>query len=179
MKKILLSMAALALLGACSFKNQDENHFVVVSGEDDTSYLKDIDACPKVHIRQNDTKIVQVAEYRELFTIEAIGYEGRCYFNKKLGKDKAIVKPKFKITRLEESDVTDVHFSYYLETVEGPTNYLGKKTYFAEVHIPRGVTVLDYSAEGGELTIPVPGTYNMDIYLGIKATVQDLEYRTK
>ena len=79
MKKILLSMAALALLGACSFKNQDENHFVVVSGEDDTSYLKDIDACPKVHIRQNDTKIVQVAEYRELFTIEAIGYEGRCY----------------------------------------------------------------------------------------------------
>ena len=71
------------------------------------------------------------------------------------------------------------HFSYYLETVEGPTNYLGKKTYFAEVHIPRGVTVLDYSAEGGELTIPVPGTYNMDIYLGLKAKVQDLEYRTK
>ena len=112
MKNIWLSLAAVAVLGACSFGNDDENHFVVVSGEDDTSYLKDIDACPKVHIRQNDTKIVQIDEYHELFTIEAVGYEGHCYYNKKLGKDKAVVKPKFKITRMEESDVTDVHFSY-------------------------------------------------------------------
>ena len=179
MKKVWLSFVALAVLGACSFGNDDENHFVVVSGEDDTSYLKDVDACPKVHIRQNDTKIVQIDEYRELFTIEAVGYEGHCYYNKKLGKNKAVVKPKFKITRVEKSDVTDVHFSYYLETVEGPVNYLGKKTYFAEVHIPLGAEVLDYTTEGGELTIPVPGTYNIDIYLGLKAKAQDLEYKTK
>ena len=179
MKNILLTLVVVVMLGACAFKNRNSNAYVVVSGSDDTSYLKDINACPKVHIRQDDVKIVQAADYRELFAIKAVGYEGFCYFNEKLQKDRAVVKPRFKITRLGESDVTDVHFSYYLETVEGPEGFLGKKTYFASVNISEGVDEVEYTADIGELSIPQPGTYNLDLFLGLIANGYDMEYKVK
>lgn len=179
MKKFLLSLTALALFSACSLKNDNSEVYVVVSGADDTSYLKDVNACPKVHIRQDDVKIVQVAEYRELFKIQAVGYEGFCYFNEKVQQDRAVVRPRFKITRLEDSDVTDVQFSYYLETVEGPESFLGKKTYFASVNIPQGVNEMEFTADIGELSIPHPGTYNLDLFLGLVANGYDMEYKIK
>lgn len=180
MKKFALGLMLLSMVGGCAwFENEKEDYYVVVSGTDDTSYLKDVEACPKVHIRQDDVKIVQVAEYRELFTIKAVGYEGFCYFNEKVQKDRAVIKPRFKITRIENSDVTDVHFSYYLETVEGPEGFLGKKTYFASVNIPQGVHEVEFTADIGELSIPVPGTYNLDVFLGLIANGYDLEYKRK
>lgn len=180
MKKIIFGMVMAVMAGGCSlFSNDDLNHFTVISGQDDTSYLKDVDACPKVHIRQEDVKIVQIADYRELFAVKATGYEGFCYFNEKVQKDRAVIKPRFKITRLEDSDVTDVHFSYYLETVEGPEGFLGKKTYFASVNIPQGVHEVDFTADIGELSIPVPGTYDLDVFLGLMTNGYDLEYKSK
>ncbi len=179
MKKFLLGLTALAMLGACALKKDNSDTYIVVSGTDDTSYLKDVDACPKVHIRQDDVKIVQVADYRELFSVKAVGYEGFCYFNEKVQKDRAVVKPRFRITRLEDSDVTDVQFSYYLETVEGPEGFLGKKTYFASVNVPQGVNEVEFTADIGELSIPQPGTYNLDLFLGLVANGYDLEYKRK
>ena len=107
MKKSVLALSLIAVLAACSF-NRTDNHYVVVSGADDTSYLKDVEGCPKIHIREDDVKIVQKEDYQELFEIKAVGYEGFCYFNEKVEKDRAVVKPKFKVTRLSDSDVTDV-----------------------------------------------------------------------
>lgn len=180
MKKLALGLMLLSMVGGCSlFGNDDNNYYVVVSGTDDTSYLSDIDACPKVHIRQDDVKIIQTAEYRELFTVKAVGYEGFCYFNEKVQKDRAVIKPKFRVSRIEDSDITDVHFSYYLETVEGPKRFLGKKTYFASVNIPLGVQEVEFTADIGELSIPVPGTYDLDVFLGLIANGYDLEYKMK
>lgn len=179
MKKVLLSLVAVAVLGACSFSRHNEEVYVVDFDEDDTSYLRDINVCPKVHIRKKDVSIVQTAGYQKLFSIEATGYEGFCYFNEKVEKDRAVVKPTFRITRLVDSDVTDVHFSYYLETVEGPVRFLGRKTYFAEAYIPQGVGAVDYTADFGELTIPEPGTYDLDIYLGLNASRYDSEYKSR
>lgn len=179
MKKYILGLTAAAVLAACSFNRDDSSHYVVVSGSDDTSYLKDVQGCPKVHIRHDDVKIVQKENYQELFEIKAVGYEGFCYFNEKVEKDRAVVKPKFKVVRLSDSDVTDVQFSYYLETVEGPTSFLGRKTYFASANIPVGVNEMEFTADAGELTIPVPGTYDLDIFLGLIANAYDLEYKKK
>ena len=179
MKKSILSLAAAALLASCSFNDNEADHYVVVSGADDTSYLKDVEGCPKIHIREDDVKIVQKEDYQELFEIKAVGYEGICYFNEKVEKDRAVVKPKFKVMRLSDSDVTDVQFSYYLETVEGPTSFLGRKTYFASANMPVGVNEMEFTADAGELTIPVPGTYDLDIFLGLIANAYDLEYKKK
>ena len=178
MKKSILVLALTTVLAACSFSRED-NHYVVVSGADDTSYLKDVEGCPKIHIREDDVKIVQQENYQELFEIKAVGYEGFCYFNEKVEKDRAVVKPKFKVTRLNDSDVTDVRFSYYLEAVEGPTSFLGRKTYFAKASMPVGVNEMEFTADAGELTIPVPGTYDLDIFLGLIANAYDLEYKKK
>lgn len=176
MKKYFLPFAAL-IFSACSFNRPATETYFVVSSEEDTSYLKDIQACPKVHIRRPDIKIIQKSDYKEIFEIKATGYEGFCYYNEKAENNRAIVKPKFQITRLSESDVTDVNFSYYLETVEGPAGYLGRKTYFASAKIPVGVKNMDYTANAGELTIPVPGTYNLDIYLGLNIDRYNLEFK--
>ena len=35
----------------------------------------------------------------------------------------------FNIQRLKDTDETDVDFSFYIETRQGPPEYLGRKTY--------------------------------------------------
>jgi len=178
MKIKLLGVVAVSLLTACSSNFEDPNHYVIEAGSDDTSYLENIDACPKVHIRKHDVRIVQKSGHTDLFEIKAVGYQGRCYFDSKLGKHRAEVMPRFKITRLSEnSEVSDVQFSYYLETAEGPAHYLGRKTFFANVNMPQGLMEQYYNVPGGELTIPDPGTYNLDMYLGLNADVYDQEYK--
>lgn len=176
MKKYI-GLVFFAALASCTNTLSDNYSYVVTSGSDDTTYLQDVEGCPRVHIRNNDVKVIQNAEYKDIFEIKAIGYEGYCYYNQTVAKDKAVVKPKFKISRLAESDITDVQFSYYLETVEGPEKYLGRKTYFAAVDIPEGTESVTLTADAGELSIPRPGTYNLDIYLGLSAKRVDYEHK--
>ena len=38
---------------------------------------------------------------------------------------------------------------------------------------------MEFTADAGELTIPVPGTYDLDIFLGLIANAYDLEYKKK
>lgn len=134
--------------------------------------------CPKVEIRDQDSKIKQIASYKEVFEIEITGYTGHCDFDENLQKVRAFVKPQFKITRLQNSNIEDVHFSYYLETAEGPKNFLGRKTYFAEVTMPVGVWETSYTPDYGELTVPdEDGMLNM--YAGLNANIKDSEFKLK
>lgn len=172
MKKIILCALIPAVLTACS---NDTNHYTIVSGSDDTSYLADIKACPKIHIRNKDFRVIQSEADKRLFQIEAVGYEGYCYYNDKTEKNKAVVKPRFKIKRLSQSDVNDVHFSYYLETAEGPSKYLGKKTFFAQTSLAPYAEETIFTDQKREMIIPQPGTYNLDIYMGLYANRNDSE----
>ena len=135
-------------------------------------------ACPKVKIRTEDKAIIQTAGGQDLFKIEMIGYNGHCYFDEHILKDKAVVTPKFKITRLEDTNVEDVHFSYYVETAEGPSKFLGKKTYFAEVRMPKGSYESYYTPNSGELSF-APGVNDFDMYAGMYAVKADSEYAVK
>ncbi len=177
MKKTLAGLFSLILIFGCSMNNEKQGYYEIVAGEDDTSYLADVEGCPKVHIRSKNKKIIQKEGRSGIFEITAVGYEGFCKYNEKLCRDQATVMPKFRIRRLSPSDVTDVHISYFLETVEGPVKYLGRKTYFASTTIPEGVNEIYFTAEGGELSIPQPGTYNLDIYLGLNADRYDMEVK--
>ena len=143
--------------------------------EDDLSPLT---ACPKVKIKVEDKAIIQKAAGMDLFKIELTGYEGNCYYDARISKNKAVVSPRFKITRLTNNHVEDVHFSYYLETVEGPTRFLGKKTYFAEVNMITGVNEIVYTASAGELSAPI-GKHDVDMYIGLNAVPEDSEYKVK
>lgn len=177
MKKFIIAITAVVLLAACTRRFENDEYYVVAAGADDTSYLQGVSGCPIVHIRNNDIEIIQTAEYRDLFEIKAVGYEGYCYYNEAVKKYRAVVSPKFKVKRLSNSDITDVQFSYYLETVEGPEKYLGRKTYFAKVSIPENADEIFYTADRGELGIPEPGSYDLDIYLGLNANRFDAEYK--
>lgn len=175
--KTKLPILILALLiSACSNSNT-EKHLFVQAGKNEASYFKDIDGCPKIHIRRDDAAIVQKENKKPVFEIIASGYDGHCYFNEKINRDKAVVSPKFKIVRLSDTDVTDIHFSYYLETAEGPNCYLGKKTFFATTSIPQGAKEIEYFAPKSEIVIAPSGSYDLDVYMGLYEDISDLQYK--
>lgn len=162
-KYLLLS---LLFIGACAVNND-------YAGDDDA-----FGSCPKVEINSEDKKIIQEAGGVKLFEIELVGYTGSCYYDTRVLKNKAVVSPRFKITRLTDTNVEDIHFSYYLETAEGPARFLGKKTYFAEVGMIKGVYEIMYEAPAGELSIPA-GKYDVDMYVGLNAVKEDSERKVK
>ena len=164
-KNLFLS---LLLIAGCTSQN-------VYVPEGDSAPLM---ACPKVEIKAEDRAIIQKAGGQDLFKIELTGYAGNCYYDERISKDKAVVSPRFKITRLTNNHVEDVHFSYYLETAEGPTRFLGKKTYFAEVNMVTGVNEIVYTAPAGELSAPI-GKQKVDMYVGLNAIAEDSEYKVK
>lgn len=159
---------SLLLIAGCA----SQNAYVSEEG------MSPLMACPKVRIKAEDKAIIQKAAGTDLFKIELTGYDGNCYYDARISKNKAVVSPRFKITRLTNNHVEDVHFSYYLETVEGPTRFLGKKTYFAEVNMITGVNEIVYTASAGELSAPL-GKYDVDMYVGLNAVSEDSEYKVK
>ena len=68
--------------------------------------------CPRVVIPRDTAYLTQIVNYREEFQISLVGYEGHCYFDTRVNRDKAVINPVFKIKRLRRSDETDVHFAY-------------------------------------------------------------------
>ncbi len=134
-----------------------------------------IKTCPKVQIKAQDKTIKQYAGSQNLFEIEMVSYIGHCYYDEKAGQTKAVVTPIFQIKRLSESNVEDLHFSYYLETAEGPARFLGKKTYFAAVHMPKGVWNISWRGKQSDgISIP-DGQYHVDMYAGLYAIKADSE----
>ncbi|MBQ8869782.1 MAG: hypothetical protein IJ019_00215 [Alphaproteobacteria bacterium] len=176
MKNTVCAFMTLLLLTACSNSN-NEHRYIIKIGENETAYLKDVNVCPKVHVRREDSTLVQKQGKNPVFKIEAVSYSGFCYFDMISKREKAVIKPQFKIVRLSERNITDLQFSYYLETAEGPKAYLGRKTYFADVSVPLGVKEINYIADATELTIPESGTYDLDVYLGLNADISELQFK--
>jgi len=169
MKTKICLLPFLSILSACSLFQKDS-----LVPENSESLL----TCPKVEIKSKDEKIIQKDYDMEAFLITIAGYKGHCYYDEKTLKDKAVIAPQFKVLRLADNNVEDVHFSYYIETAVGPQRYLGKKTYFAEVRIPRGVQEVFYMPEQGELSIPI-GEKIPDIYVGLNEDKYELQKKTK
>ena len=136
--------------------------------------------CPKVQIRTADSTIKQFAGGQDLFEIQMVSYRGYCYFDESAGQTKAVVTPIFHIKRLTDSNVEDVHFSYYLETAEGPARFLGKKSYFAAVRMAKGLWNMNWQPAKEAIGISVPnGEYDVDMYAGLYAVKADSEEKVQ
>ena len=172
MMKTKILMTLMPVLCGCVYLNGYQDEY------QDTGVPSLNTACPVVQIKDEDKAIIQKAGDVELFKIEITGYDGSCYYDERLYKDKAVVAPHFKITRLAYTNVEDVHFSYYMQTAEGPSRFLGKKTYFAEVRMPKGAFESRYTPSSNELSIPA-GEHDIDMYIGLNAVKADSEYKIK
>jgi hypothetical protein len=172
-----LAILALSLLFTACSSDKVDNHYVIKIGQNETSYLKNMKTCPKIHIKRADSTLIQKEGKTKAFEIIAYNHSGYCYLNKDTGERHAVITPEFKIIRLANVDVTDVQFSYYLESSEGSSNYSAKKSHFANVSIPVGAKEMLYTAEATELTMPKERTNDADVYFGLNEDISDLQFR--
>ena len=141
-----------------------------------SSGILDYETCPRVQIMREDAYLSQVVHSRETFQINLIGFDGYCYWDKKIKQNKALIKPIFQIKRLRPSDETEVHFSFYTETVKGPPEYLGKKTHFAVAPIPATALEIEYTAPQVLVYVPEEYKYSYDINMGLVITAEERKY---
>ena len=50
----------------------------------------DYETCPRVQIIRDNAYLTQVVNYRENFQVNLIGYDGYCFYDRKLGQNKEI-----------------------------------------------------------------------------------------
>ena len=136
-------------------------------------------ACPQVQILRNDSYLNQYMNGKETFQINIEGYEGFCYFDEYAERHRAVIRPIFRIKRLRSSDETDVRFSYYTETVKGPPEFLGKKTYYLDVSIARAEREKIYKAPEVSVFIPSEAVYDYDINLGLWLSPKERQYNQR
>lgn len=139
----------------------------------------EINVCPQVQIIRDNSYLTQFVKYKETFQISVSGYEGYCYYDRTLQRNRAVIEPVFKIKRLRPSDETDVRFSYYTETVKGPPEYLGKKTYFVTAHIGLDDKETIYKASAVNVFIPPEMLYGYDINLGLWISPEEALYNRR
>ncbi len=139
----------------------------------------DVRMCPNVQIVRNNSYLTQVVNYKESFQISVSGYEGFCFYDNHLQRNRAVIRPIFKIKRLRPSDETDVRFSYYTETIKGPPEYLGKKTYHITVHIKSDELETEYMGPEAFVFIPPNMLYDYDINLGLWISPEEDKYNRR
>jgi len=139
----------------------------------------DYETCPRVQIIRDNAYLTQVVNYRENFQVNLIGYDGYCFYDRKLGQNKALIKPVFQIKRLRPGDETEVHFAFYTETIKGPPQYIGKKTHFTVAEIPADVIEIEYTAPQVQVYVPEEFKYSYDINMGLVISPEERKYNKR
>lgn len=123
--------------------------------------------CPNVRIPRATAFVTQKAAYSEEVRVELIGYEGYCLTAATVNRRYAAIKPLFRVQRLREGYDTRVDVSYFTETIKGPPEFLGRKTYFASVDIPRDMTEKEFAGREIRVRVPTEGYDDFTILLGM------------
>lgn len=135
--------------------------------------------CPRVEIPRETAYLTQIVHYKDQFQIELSGYSGYCWFDKRVNRRKASLRPEFIVRRLRPSPDTSVDFSYYTETLQGPPEYLGRRTYFVTADIAAAETEKKFSGQSVELKVPDSEEYKFTILLGLVLSPEELKYNRK
>lgn len=137
------------------------------------TYVQQTPLCPNVVIHKGNDTLIQNAVGNGQFKIELTGYEGYCFMDEKINRAKARITPLFRIFRLNNLDETDVHFTYYTDTVQGPPQYLGKRFYNETVNIPYAVRQKAFRGRPIETKIPDISGANFEIAMGLAVTAEN------
>ena len=153
--------------------------FIASCSSEPKLYNIEGEVCPQVQIIRNEAYLSQFVGYKEQFQISISGYDGHCYYDNVLERYRAVIRPTFKIKRLSRSPETDVRFSYYTETVKGPTEYLGKKTYYVTAHIGADELETYYTAPEVKVFIPEKMIKGYDVNLGLWISPEEAKYNRR
>ena len=137
------------------------------------TYVQETPLCPDVVIHKGNDSLVQNAVGSGQFKIELTGYEGYCFMDEKVNRAKARITPLFRIFRLNNLDETDVHFTYYADTIQGPPQYLGKRFYHETVNIPYALRQKAFRGRPIETKIPDLSGAGFEIALGLAVSPQN------
>lgn len=135
--------------------------------------------CPIITIKRADARLIQLANYQDNYEIELTGVEAFCYYDQRVKQEKARIVPIFKIRKLRNTDESDVHFSWFTETIKGPPAYLGKKSYFVEVSLQEDEREKEVKGKFVDVKIPKEEMYEFEIFAGLEMSKKEREYNQK
>lgn len=135
--------------------------------------------CPFVTIKRDDARLIQKVNYQDDFEVEFKGIEGYCWYDGRVKKEKARITPIFVVRKLRNTDESDIHFSWFTNTVKGPPAYLGKKAYFAAVSMNKGERIKEFRGEAVDVKIPREMMYEFEIFAGLVVSPQEKQYNRR
>ncbi len=135
--------------------------------------------CPVMTIKREDARLIQIVNYQDNFEIELIGVEGFCYFDERVNQEKAKITPTFRVKKLRNTDETDVQFSWFTNTIKGPPQFLGKKSYFVGTSISSKEMSKEFKGKQVEVKIPLDMMYEFEIFAGLDISPQERKYNQK
>lgn len=134
-----------------------------------------LDTCPNISIPYEHSYFVQDANFKDNFQIELIGYKRYCTKAQTIERKYVVIKPVFRITRLSDGDESRVDFAFYTQAVQGPPEYIGKRSYFAYADIPLGVKEVVIDGQPAKVRIPCCSS-DFAINVGLSASIAELDY---
>ncbi len=134
--------------------------------------------CPYVTIPQDTSYLTQVVGYLDNFQVEVNGYEGYCYSEQSVNRRYAVITPIFSVTRLRDSDETAVDFSFYTETLKGPPEFLGRKSYNTGTVIGLDEKSKEFKGKPVKVKIPTDGT-PLEIILSLNISKDEYRYNQR
>ena len=162
MRKIFYALAMLFLASSCSY-----------------SVPEGYKQCPLVTIKREDARLIQIINYQDNYEIELIGFEGFCYYDTRVNQEKAKITPIFAINKLRNTDESDIHFSWFTNTIKGPPAFLGKKTYFVETSMKKEERHKEFKGAQVEVKIPVNMMYDFEIFAGLELSPKEKKYNQR
>ena len=162
MQKICYAFLMLLMMAACT-----------------TSAPKGYKQCPLVTIKREDARLIQIVNYQDNFEIELVGFEGFCYYDTRVNQEKAKITPLFVVSKLRNTDESDVQFSWFTNTIKGPPAFLGKKTYFVETTLKKDEKRKEFKGKEVEVKIPVDMMYEFEIFAGLELSPKEKKYNQR
>ncbi len=166
MKKLITIIAITLTTSSCAVFN------LFLGGE----YKEPFYSCPNVVIPRDGAYLTQVNRGFDDFHIQIVGFEGYCYMDKKIKTQKAVITPIFVVSKLAQTKDSDLDFKFYIQTQDGPPEYIGKWTHLQSAHITPAQKKIKFKGKEVEVRIPTIEPEKFVIDLGLVQTKDEIKF---
>ena len=144
---------SILFISACSSRNMPESD------------------CPPIDIPRETARLYQNDQISDKFQVNMTGYEAYCYTDGSNKRRYAVIKPLFKVRRLEESNINKLDGSFYIKTSGDKEDFIGSQNYQQQFSI--NPNVREETIKGIQTTtrIPFPPYDGFSISLGFTMSV--------